>query len=245
MRRIHQSVLAAALAAALAVPALAQQQPGQPGAQPGQPGQPAKAGQLPGSFRQPIYQFPDVQRSLKITEEQIRRLNQANDRLMNEFRTGYGKLGDLAEAQRAARTQELLRVYNTGAMRAAQDVLNEEQMNRYRQIHWQYQGAGAFLDEDLARKLKLADEQLQRLRQLNDTFDRKLEQIQRAPGANPEEIARRYTGLRRDQLEQLNKILNEQQQRMWREMTGDPYQFQYRPPPRPGGAGGTDREPGR
>jgi hypothetical protein len=180
------------------------------------------------SITTPLYIYPEVRRSLNLTDEQIRRLNAANETLQGRFRTDFNRLSTLPEAERAARERELLRNYNTERMCSARDVFNAEQLRRYEQLGLQYRGYDAFTDPDIARRLNMTEAQTQRFRTLRERYNQELRDIEQTARAKRDDATRRYGELQRRTAQDVNALLNETQRRTWREMTGEPFPF---PPP--------------
>jgi hypothetical protein len=165
---------------------------------------------------------------LNLNDQQLGRLNQLNDQVRGRFRDQFGQLDRLNDAQRAARSLELTRTMNTEFLRSANDIFTPQQLNRFRQLQLQQQGLNAFGDPALVQRLNLTDIQQRDLRLLNERMNQELQNLSQGAQVNQEEALRRFEALRRQTLERTNGILNDQQQQMWREMTGEPFNF---PPP--------------
>ena len=224
-----KGIVAVALSALLSGPALAQttRNQGQTGGtSAGGQGQvaPAQPGTT-GAFRQPLYSNQNVQRSLTITPEQLSRLNAAGNQLRTRFEQDLAGLDRLDVRQRATRRNDLTSRFDRELMTSTADILNAEQMNRYRQLDLQSRGLGVFADTDVQRRLRLTDDQQARLRELRADYDRQFDTLSRAAAQDREGALRRYEEMRRRDADRLNQILTAEQQRTWREMTGDPFAF--------------------
>ncbi|MBC8350782.1 MAG: hypothetical protein H8E66_02270 [Planctomycetes bacterium] len=95
-------------------------------------------------------------------------------------------------------------------------VLEPQQASRLSELYRQRDGLRAFERPEVATKLKLTDEQKSRIKSLRETF---VDGRQR--GSTPEQ--RRE--LREKEQEALRDLLNEEQQTLWKELLGKPFDF--------------------
>jgi hypothetical protein len=213
--RLSAKCALAAAALLLAVPALLAQDPKTQPPPTTPPPDPA-----------PRYRMNDVAKSLDLTLDQIRRLNEATDRLQNRYARDYTTIQTLPERDRPTRVQQWMREYTTDWSGAARDILNDRQMGRYNQLWYQYNGFNTFADPDLQTRFKLTEQQRARLRDETDWNAQQLREINEMARTDPNAATRLYNQYWKDRQERLNKFLTPEQQRAWNEMIGDPYTFQ-------------------
>jgi hypothetical protein len=214
---------------------------GQPGRNPiGQPGQtmqgqPVLAGQNPtgqtapalgtqNHFGVPLYQNADVRRSLNLTDAQIAQLSSNSPQLQQQLQTQLSRLASLPASERAAEQQKLQAGSQQEFWRSATSVFTPEQVQRYHQLEYQYQGPGAFSNPEVRSRLNLTNDQAQRLQELHEQNAHWM-QMFLAPGGSGQDAAARYSDYRQQLNEKTNAILNPDQRRIWQGMTGDPYDF--------------------
>jgi hypothetical protein len=178
---------------------------------------------LGGINKTPWFQDPAIRRELGVDEQQFRRLSEAHAEIFGRFQDRLSALDKLNEAQRAERLRELSRTFNTDANRAAVDILQEQQRQRFNQLFLQQQGFSAFTDPQLQRDLSLSEQQLQQLRKFGDVFDRDMQGIVRDPASA--DAARRYDALMKSRMDQINSVMNAQQQQAFQRMMGQPFNF--------------------
>ncbi len=179
-----------------------------------------------------------VRQELKLNDEQFNRLNrdyrQNWDRYQNDLR-GIGT--GLSEQQRRDRALELERTFNQNFNQTSQDIFSDAaQRDRFNQLYLQYQGYGAFNDADLRRRMNLSQDQINRISELERNWQRDMNTMRREFASDRLTATRRYRDWSRELNEQLNKILNEDQRRLWRDTAGNPYEFSpdiYFPNPTP------------
>ncbi len=197
---------------------------------PAQPVQPVAPQTNP--FPAPIYQMNGVNKSLNLTDKQIEQLNKVTNQTQEHYRPNYEKLGNLTEAERWAKTQELHREYNTDWTKGARGVLDDNQLSRYQQLQWQYGGFNSLYEPDVQKQLHLTDEQLRSLRAQIDWNNQQMQDINTLGATDREKAMQAYGDYRKQHDERWNKYLTPEQQKTWTKMTGEAYQFQPAFPPR-------------
>jgi len=201
------------------------QQPAQT-QQPNQPNRTNQPVQGFGQINSPFYQTPGINRELNITDEQMRRLNEAYTPIRTRYTSEFDKLQQMNEEQRRARLQELRRSWTTDVDKSLGGVLDQKQMARYRQLEMQHRGIDVFSDPDVQRKLNLTDEQQRKFKELGDRFAKQRREIDKLAQTNREEATKRYQTYDKDLRGSVENILTEPQRKMWQDMSGQPYEFQ-------------------
>jgi len=88
-----------------------------------------------GPFPVPFFRMDHAVRKLDLTREQFDRLTTLTVQLQARFQPEIEKANHFAtERQRESRRDEVLRQYGEEWLKAAQEVLSDEQMNRYREL---------------------------------------------------------------------------------------------------------------
>jgi hypothetical protein len=184
-------------------------------------------------FPTPIYRMDNVSQNLKLNQEQITKLNELTTKMEGKYRTDFEKINTLPEKERAQRRNELYQRYNTEWMTDARNIFNDNQRTRYSQLYYQYDPYVAFSDAEVQRKLNLSDEQRTMLRSDLDWNNQQMQDIQRQFGTDKAAANKAYTTYIKERTNRLNKFLTPEQQRTWREMTGEPIEFQFTAPTPP------------
>lgn len=214
--------------------------PGQPGQIPGGPSQPGQnaqqqpgqaAGQaspfasLPGGSAAPLFQDAGVRKALNISEQQLNQLTGESSRLLKDYGARVAQLSSLDARDRPAALRKLWGSFQSDFSTAAGKILDQNQLNRYRQLDLQRQGLTAFNDPQLQQQLGLTEAQRQQLQTLTATHQQQLNSLRDMARTNRAEATRRFEALQQEIGKQLNTILNETQQKNWTEMTGQPHEF--------------------
>lgn len=185
-------------------------------------------------FPKPIYQLEGVNRNLNLTQRQIDQLNDMNNRIQKDYTTRYDRISAIPENQRAARLQELDRQYRNEWMTGARDVFNENQLNRYRQLQYQNDRFNAFNDPDVQKRLNLTEDQRRQLREQIEWNDVQMRNWRDQAQTDRVKAQQLYQEYQRQYNERFNKFLTPDQQKTFREMVGEPYEFKpLYPTPQP------------
>ena len=179
----------------------------------------------PSPYPPPLYQMGDVPKYLSLTPQQVDRLNQQTEQLQKRYNDDFNRLSTLTPAERLQRSNELTQRYSTDWMKGAREIFNENQLNRYQQLNYQYGGFNTFSDPDVQKRLSLSDEQRNNLRQGIDWSSQQMQEINRLGATDREKATQMYRDYQRANQERINKFLTPEQQKTWQQMTGETYNF--------------------
>ena len=142
-----------------------------------------------------------IQEELKLSEDQTRKLSE--------------KLPDYLKASDA---REKLWVF-------LQETLNPEQFTRLRQLELQHEGPPALFRPEIAKELKITDEQRNQFMGLIQDMQMKIEPLMKEAksGGNPEEIRPKVIKLRQDCQTTMEVLMSDAQKAQWKEMIGAPF----------------------
>jgi len=206
---------------------VAQQQQNQ-----GQTNQPGTVTQKGGVFtpysQTPWFSNQDIRQQLKLNDQQFNRLNKSYGEAYNTYQQKLGQLGkNLTDEQRTERMRNLEReFYNNFASSTNQVFTDPAQQQRYNQLYWQYMGYNAFQDPTIQQKLNLTQEQRQKLDQYNRDWATQMNDFNRTFQTDREGTVKRFNAARTQAMDRLNSVLTQQQQQTWRQMVGEPFNFQ-------------------
>jgi len=209
MARVHKETLTLCLVFGLASLALGQ---GQDRQQPQQPQQPSALGLLA---------IPDVQKELKLSEDQLSKLKDSLNTVMDKHKDDITKLQQLPPEEQ----KKKMMVINEEHNKAVAGVLDAKQWKRYKQIQWQLDPIGSLQDPDLQKELKLSDEQKKKIDGFFNDANKKVQEMMK----NRETSREKYQTVVKDLEKKTNDVLTEDQQKNLKELKGP--SFQFSPPP--------------
>jgi hypothetical protein len=173
---------------------------------------------------------PDVQKELKLSEEQITKSKEVTQSVREKFKDDFAKLKDTPQDQRREKFQELSKSISAATEKGLKDVLNADQQKRLKQLEIQARGAAAFNEADVQNSLKLTDEQKEKIKTINEDIGKEMRETFKGAKDNPQEAFTKIGTLRKDGLEKVVATLNADQKKAWKEMTGEPFEFKFRRP---------------
>lgn len=149
----------------------------------------------------------DVQKELELVDDQLEQLNKLRETSGQEMRDMFSGLRDLPREEMGPKMAELMREAQAKTKKALDEILLPHQSERLGQlvVQWQLQGGGLAQSEEVAKELGISDEQRDQLRT-------KARELERA--------------LRKKLTEDLLKELTPEQQAKYKELVGEPFEFQ-------------------
>jgi hypothetical protein len=240
MKTLACFILTLGLAALVASPSFAQRQPGQ-----ARGGFGVGQGGIANLIRNEA-----VQKELKMDKDQTDKATEAVKKVSDKHADEFTKLRDLAQEERRTKTTELTKIVSEETLVALGEVLKSEQMKRLKQIELQRAGVAAFTRPDVEKALAFSDEQKGRVKTIADESATKMRELMGATGrgqggqggargargaggargAAPDQA--KIAALRKEMSEKVMLVLNDDQKKTWKDMTGDAFDVPARVAPK-------------
>jgi restriction endonuclease S subunit len=164
-------------------------------------------------------------KELKLADDQVKKLKEEGGKQM-AARAG---LRDKEGEERNQMMQEL----SKQADKIMNEVLKPDQLKRFKQIQLQQQGAQAFDNPEVAKELKITDDQLKQIKELRENARKEMMALGRPDPSNPEANKKRQE-ITKAVNEKVMAMMSADQKAKWKEMTGEPFTGEIRFT-RPGG----------
>ncbi len=230
MRGLQQSIFVLGFAALSAVPALAQPQPEGPGLPPGAAVPVADPG-LDLVIAAGLVADKSLQEDLKLTADQVKDIAAAVRKIRQKYQP---KLSTLDPKERS----ELLAKFDDETRKAAAKVLKPEQAKRLKQIERQIVAGGvyAFLGEEVAKELKLTDDQKGKIKGILTELQKEItkqakkvlgEKIQSGGLDDLKKIVAHQKAaekLTKAAMADIYEVLTADQRKAWKELIGEPFE---------------------
>jgi Spy/CpxP family protein refolding chaperone len=180
----------------------------------------------------------DVQKELKLTDEQKDKVKAFAPAQGQGGRGGAGGggrqrgQGGQGGGQNSEQAQ--------AAEKFVKESLTADQQKRFKQIRVQVMGVPAFADEDVQTALKFTDDQKTKIKTLVDDYNKDVRELmpQRGQGggggggnANFQEIAQKREALTKTYTEKAQAVLTADQKTAWKDYIGAEFKLQARRPP--------------
>jgi Spy/CpxP family protein refolding chaperone len=197
-----------------------------------------------------LLQNAQVQKELKLTDEQIAKVKEIADTLRPQPGGGGANFREMTEEQRQEFFAEMRKKADEAGKKAT-EVLTADQNTRLKQVQLWIQGTGALTtNEELAKQLKLTDDQKEALKTITEESGKKgreLGQGLRGQDLSQEErtkIMEQLTALRTETEEECLAVLTDDQKAQFDKLKGPKFQLDMSQLFGPGGRGGRGGRPG-
>ncbi len=232
--RLCKVLLALGVVGLLSVPALAQQPGGGRGGR----------GGFGRATLATLAQNKSVQDELKVDADSATKIKDALAKVNEDLKDDVAKLGgrggragggggaNVTPEERAAAQKKV----GEAQEKALKGVLNDKQMTRLEQIYHQQEGIRIFTDEEVAKTLKLTDDQKGKIKEVADKLQKDRQELLgagggggggRGRGAITPENQQKLTALNKDAMSDAQKTLTDDQKKALKDLLGEP--FDYKP----------------
>jgi hypothetical protein len=174
---------------------------------------------------------PGVQKEIGLTPDQIKKITDVTKEIRDKHQDERAALRDLQGDERREKTQALNKTVADETKAGLKGVLKPDQEKRLNQIFLQTRGVSAFADADVQKKLKLSDDQKEKLKTIADDSQKDLAEIfQGLRGADAEarqEAMKKIAAIRKEAMDKAKDVLSADQKKDWEDMTGKPFTVQF------------------
>ncbi len=161
-----------------------------------------------------------VQKELKLTDEQVEKATAVATEIREKMQE---KMQDIPQEERREKMPAIMAELNKEAQKSLKEILKPEQATRFEQINLQVAGLQAFARPEVASKLKVTDEQKEKIKALQDESQASMREIFQGAGDDREGAMKKITELRKETFEKAVALMSDDQKKAWKEMTGEPF----------------------
>lgn len=169
-----------------------------------------------------------VQKELKLSEEQVKKVKEFTAAQMQKVQEVIQEALNGGGPPDREKMQEMMKSGTEAAEKFVKDTLKPEQQKRLKQISTQQMGLGAFANEEIAKALKITDEQKDKIKGLINEHRQDLQDLGR-DRFTQEGMAKLKT-LNKQYMDKVTEWLTADQKTAWKELLGEP--FEVKPEPR-------------
>jgi Spy/CpxP family protein refolding chaperone len=178
---------------------------------------------------------PEGEKELNITADQKAKLQELNENfrsnMMEKFQGLREELENATPEERTEKMQAIQKDLASSVNKDLKEILNADQLTRYKQINLQAQGFGAFSSPEVVEKLKLTAEQKTKLKEAQDALQADMQdafqQMQDDREAGRAAMTKAQTAAKDKAL----ALLTSEQKSAWSELTGKPFTMPAMQPP--------------
>ena len=170
-----------------------------------------------------------VQKELKLTDDQIEKAKAAATEQRETVMEKFQELRDLEPAEQQVKRTALMKEMATDSKKVTDALLKPEQAKRFVQISLQTQGVGAFMDEATQAKLKMTDEQKNKLKDIGEESGKQMMELREMFQSDRDGAMKKGAEIRKATTEKATAVLTADQKATWKEMTGEPFTLVVEP----------------
>jgi hypothetical protein len=170
---------------------------------------------------------PNVQQDLKLTDAQVGKVQETLRAIRESHQADYASLRDASPEERSAKMATLNETVNAEVKKALS--FSPEQSKRFDQISLQAHGVQAFASPTVAEKLALTADQKSKIREIAAATRGSFAGALNKDSSQEERAAARkkMVATQKENLTKVQALLTDDQQKAWKELTGEPIEIQY------------------
>ena len=173
-----------------------------------------------------LYTNKSVQKELKLTEDQTKKVNETVADLGEKYQD---RLQEARSSQDFPQMQKLNQEMVADARKALADTLKPEQSKRFGEIALQQMGVQAFGNPMVMKTIKLTDDQTSKVTTLQTEMRDKMMELRQGFQDDREGTMKKMADLRTEMLGKAVALLTDDQKKSWKDMIGEP--FEVKPDP--------------
>jgi hypothetical protein len=171
-----------------------------------------------------LLQNESVQKELKIDSSAADKIKVAVQTVQDRHKDDLAKVREITDqTERRQKNQELSRTMSDETLKAVSDILTPDQLKRFKQIRLQQAGVQAFTQPDIQKSLNLTDEQKDAVKTISEDAAKQRRDLTQGGGGRGQGNAEKLAAIRKESLDRVQKLLNADQKKTWKEMTGEPF----------------------
>ncbi len=166
-----------------------------------------------------------VQEEIKLTSEQkeklepkIKEMAEKQKELFSEFKGKFDK-------ETGEKMQAKMKELSAPFVKFVDETLTSEQKTRIKQIRVQRLGMRAFTDEEIAKSLKLTEEQTTKIKAIAEENGKEARELRKEFKDNFAEAQKKMAALTKEGLDKAVAVLDKSQQAEFEKMTGKPFEY--------------------
>ena len=166
-----------------------------------------------------------VREELKLSDKQKEKLLEKLPGYAQETMKVFEKLQDAKPEEREKKMQAHRQKSQDKLAAFLKETLKAKQLKRLQQLELQQQGRFALGRPEIAKALKITDEQRRQFMGVVQEMQKKIEPLikEAQSGGNPQEIGPKIMKIRREQEGRIEAILSDAQKKQWKKMLGKPF----------------------
>jgi len=181
----------------------------------------------PGGGAAGFLMAPNVQKDLKLTDAQVKRVQDTLREIRERHQADYAALRDASPDVRSTKMAALNETVSDEVKKALS--FSAEQSTRFDQISLQAHGVQAFANPTVGEKLNLTSDQKSKIHEIVEAtrsssagaFNKDASEQERTDARN------KRAATHKENMTKVQALLTDGQKKAWKELTGEPIEIQY------------------
>jgi hypothetical protein len=176
-----------------------------------------------------LLQAVKVQKELDLVQDQKDKLKELSGKFQGEMREQFSGMGDLRDLSQEERQAKMKEIQEKAAevtkkfQKQADEILLRTQGERLKEISLQLRGTQALMDKEVADKLKIDDDQKERIQAAQRSVFEKARDL--FAGGDREKAMEKMRDLQKEASEKAMDVLTAEQKEQFAKMKGDKVDF--------------------
>jgi hypothetical protein len=170
---------------------------------------------------------PNVQKDLKLTDAQVKNVQETLREIRERHQTDYSALRDASPDVRWTKMATLNETVSDEVKKALS--LSAEQSRRFDQISLQAHGLQAFANSTVDAQLKLTNDQKSKIREIAEATRSSFAGAINKDASEQErtDARNKRAATQKENMTKVQALLTDDQKNAWKELTGEPIEIQY------------------
>jgi hypothetical protein len=176
-----------------------------------------------------LIMIEDVQKTLKLSDEQVQAAKEVVHRIRQQHREEIDKAAKAAEEgdDRHRKVAGILQKISRETLARLDGLFSPDQLTRLKQIELQERGLRAFRDPQIKTALQLTQDQMTKIQEIAERAEAAMRQSLQAGGKAPDSsrALKGFLAARRQMMDEAVKVLTSEQRKTWSALAGPPFEF--------------------
>jgi hypothetical protein len=166
----------------------------------------------------------DVQKELKLTDEQKKKVASVNDKIRAELQNEFQKMAGLDGRERDRKKMELAKRITKKSTTSMEEILSPAQMKRLREIALQHAGVQGLKNPEVEDALKLTEDQKEKIQKVMQGAIADLRFLFEHTEGAYEESQKKAVEVRNQCYAKAMTVLTDEQKKIWKDLQGVPFE---------------------
>ncbi len=172
-----------------------------------------------------VLMSPAGQKELSLSDEQVEKIRTLAETTRESMQEKMSSLQDLPQEERREKMMAAMQEVAETNQAKVKEILKPEQLKRHHEINLQMMGANAFSQPHVAKKLKITDEQKEKIATIESDMREEMQGLRSQNQGDFQAMFQKRNEMREEAKTKVLAVLTDDQKATWKEMTGKPFEM--------------------